>query len=120
MVLAAGPALGEDVDQAERVEVPDEVQRRDGDDHRPQLGQRDVPEPLPRARAVDRRGLVQLVPSMFCSPASRAMVVCGMPAQTPTTITAGRAVLKLPSQLMSLVDSPTSLQDAVDRAGVGS
>ena len=33
-----------------------------------------------------------------CSPASRATVVCGMPAQTPTRITAGRAQLKLESQ----------------------
>ena len=35
-----------------------------------------------------------------CRPASSAMVVCGMPAQTPTTITAGSAQLKLDSQSM--------------------
>ena len=39
--------------------------------------------------------------SMACIPASRVIVVCGIPAQTPTTITAGSAVEKSPSQLMS-------------------
>ena len=33
-----------------------------------------------------------------CSPASSATVVWGIPAQTPTRITAGRAQLKLESQ----------------------
>ena len=35
------------------------------------------------------------------SPASSVTVVCGMPTHTPTTITAGRAVEKSASQLMS-------------------
>ena len=35
-----------------------------------------------------------------CRPASSTIVVCGMPAQTPTTMTAGSAVLKSPSQLV--------------------
>ena len=35
-----------------------------------------------------------------CRPASRAIVVCGMPAQTPTTMTAGSAQEKLESQSM--------------------
>ena len=33
-----------------------------------------------------------------CTPASSAIVVCGMPAQTPTRITAGSAHVKLDSQ----------------------
>ncbi len=35
-----------------------------------------------------------------CTPASRAIVVCGMPAQTPTRITAGSAHVKSDSQSM--------------------
>jgi len=40
--------------------------------------------------------------AICCSPASRMTVVCGIPTHTPTTITAGNAVLKSPSQLISL------------------
>ena len=35
-----------------------------------------------------------------CTPASSAIVVCGIPAQTPTRITAGSAHLKSDSQSM--------------------
>ena len=41
-----------------------------------------------------------------CRPASNAIVVCGIPAQTPTTITAGSAQVKLESQSMFSPGSP--------------
>ncbi len=44
----------------------------------------------------------------FCSPASSTTVVCGMPVQMPTTITAGSAMEKSLSQSMLWSSRPTS------------
>src|SRR5438067_10381037 len=91
--------MREDVDEPERVEVPDQVERRD----RARSGrgwgsvtvrnrcQADAPS---TAAASCRSSEID------CTPASRATVVCGMPAQTPTRITAGSAHEKSDSQSM--------------------
>src|SRR5262245_16946961 len=59
--LAERAALGEQVDLAERLEREDRPDDHGEEDRRREHGQRDVPEARPRARAVDARGLVQLV-----------------------------------------------------------
>ena len=51
-------------------------------------------------------------------PARSATVVCGMPTHTPTTITAGRAVLKSPSQLM-LLGNPITPRAALSGPPLG-
>ena len=55
---------------------------------------------------------------MLCSPASSVIVVCGMPAQTPTTMTAGSAVVKSPSQLMLVSRADARGSVLVEHAGV--
>ena len=42
---------------------------------------------------------------VFCSPASSATVVCGMPAQMPTTITAGSAVASAGQPVLAVAEA---------------
>ena len=76
------------------------------------LNRSQVPAPSSAAASCSSCGV-------FCSPASSATVVCGMPAQTPTTITAGRARVKPPSQSMLLSMIPRSRRMALRRPASG-
>ena len=67
--------------------------------------------------AVHRGGLVQLGRDLLQAGQQRH-VVCGMPTQTPTTITAGSAVEKSPSQLMSSRQAERA-EERVERPAVG-
>src|SRR6218665_3188207 len=56
---AAGATVGENENESERVEVPDEVERGDGEGHRSDGGPCDRCEPPPRSRTVEGGGLVE-------------------------------------------------------------
>ena len=115
---APGAALGEDVHEAERVEVPDEVERRDGDGDGPQCRPGHRAEPLPPVRAVEGGGLVELVRRVLETGEQRdGRLRHARPDSDDDDRRQSQLEAAQPVDVG--VDDPESLEDGVEDAGVG-